>query len=73
MRLISQTKIESIFAELDRLLADGRSYLLGRQLTLVDYCLAALAAPVLLPGQFRGVPTTFAQLPAAYRLLRPSD
>ncbi len=64
---ISQAKIQTIFAELDALLIDGRRYLLGSQPTLVDYCLAALSAPVLLPEQFGGVKPSLEQLPAAYR------
>ncbi|WP_295388977.1 cytochrome P450 [uncultured Thiodictyon sp.] len=63
----SKQKIEAVFAELDALLADGRAYLLGSRPTIADYCLAALAAPVLLPEQFGGVQPSKDELPAAYQ------
>lgn len=62
-------QIETVFAEIDALLADGREYLLGNRPSIADYCLAALSAPVLLPEQFGGVQPTKNELPAAYQAL----
>ncbi len=60
-------EIASIFAELDAVLADGRAYLLGKQPSLVDYCLAALASPVILPEQCGDDHPPLSSLPQDYQ------
>jgi glutathione S-transferase len=45
----SLARLEEVFCEVDKVLADGRKYLTGNQFTAADLTLAALAYPVLLP------------------------
>lgn len=47
----SHAKIESAFAKVGALLADGRVYLAGDQFSVADLTFAALAAPVLQPEE----------------------
>ena len=46
--------VRAVFGRVGELLADGRHFLVGDHLGAADIAFAALAAPVLLPQQFRG-------------------
>lgn len=46
--------ITKIFSEVDQLLADGRRYLCGNQLTLADLAFAVSGAPLVLPANYGG-------------------
>ncbi|SER33959.1 glutathione S-transferase [Nitrosomonas sp. Nm51] len=46
--------IKAIFEEVDRLLADGRTYLYGERLTLADFAFAVSGAPLVLPANYGG-------------------
>jgi glutathione S-transferase len=47
----SLERIEEVLADVDRRLADGRSYLVGDRFTAADLTFAALATPLLAPPQ----------------------
>ncbi len=44
--------VRSVFATVDELLSDGRSYLVGKKFGAADLTFASLAAPVLLPRNY---------------------
>jgi len=50
----SLTIVDEIFSEVGQKLRDGKSYLVGQSFTAADLTFASLAAPVLLPPQYRG-------------------
>jgi len=52
---VSEEEVRSIFDSLAERLADGRPYLCGERFTAADLTFAALAAPMLMPGNY-GVP-----------------
>ena len=56
--------IRSTFDETDKLLKDGRRYLVGDRLTLSDITLATSAAPILLPAGYDPPMPPFHQLPS---------
>jgi len=58
----SLAKIDALFAETERLLADGRRFLTGDRFTAADLTFASLAAPALIPPQY-GYPLPFEALP----------
>ena len=64
---LAQTR--AVFAETDRRLADGRTYLVGGRLSLSDIALATAAAPVLLPPNSASPMPEFEQLPSALKEL----
>ena len=57
-------KIKSIFAKVNNLLADGRNYLVGDQMSAADISFASLAAPILQPPQHPSNSSNSPQLPA---------
>jgi glutathione S-transferase len=60
----SQSKVNAVFEEVAKRLADGRSFLFGDQFTAADLTFASLAAAVLLPEHY-GVPLPkLSELPA---------
>jgi glutathione S-transferase len=66
----SLLQVEAVFDEVRDRLADGRRYLVGDAFTAADLTFAALAAPVLLPGEpfFRMPPLSALAEPAAERI-----
>lgn len=48
----SRKKIDEVFAEVEKRLADGRTFLVGDSLSAADITFASLAAVVLLPEQY---------------------
>ena len=50
----SRAKVDSVFAEVDERLADGRKYLVGGRFTAADLTFAALAAPLIGPSNYGG-------------------
>ncbi len=50
----SLKSIKTIFEEVDRLLADGRTYLHGERMTLADLAFAVSGAPLVLPSNYGG-------------------
>jgi glutathione S-transferase len=56
-------EIERVFDRVDRILADGRQYLLGDRFSAIDLTFAALAAPVLQPPEHHILPTPIDTLP----------
>jgi cytochrome P450/glutathione S-transferase len=60
-----RAKIDAIFDQVEALLADGRRFLTGDQLTAADLSLAALAAPTVLPSEFGGPNPAIDELPPA--------
>ena len=60
----SRDRIDAVFEEVGRRLADGRPFLLGERFSAADLAFAALSAPVLLPPQCPAYPP-LPDLPAA--------
>ncbi len=60
----SYREIERVFDRVDRVLSDGRKYLLGDRFSAIDITFAALAAPILQPPQQHTPPLAFDTLPA---------
>ena len=60
----SYREIEIVFARVNKLLVDGRKYLLGDRFSAIDITFAALAAPILQPPEHHIKPTTLELLPA---------
>jgi len=56
--------VQNVFATVGELLADGRSYLVGRKFGAADLTFAALAAPVLLPRSYGSPLPSLDQVPA---------
>jgi glutathione S-transferase len=64
----SRAQIESIFAEVEQRLADGRSFLVADRFTAADLTFASLAAPLVMPAHYADrwlIP--FGSLPSPYR------
>ncbi len=55
------------FSFVEGLLADGRKYLVGDQLTIADICFSSIAAPILLPDQFGASITSINEIPEELR------
>ncbi|GAQ92507.1 hypothetical protein KFL_010340010 [Klebsormidium nitens] len=49
----SLSRLEAVFTEVDKTLADGRPYLTGDQFTAADLTLAALAYPAIMPPEMK--------------------
>ena len=60
-------KLRGIFSEVDKLLADGRQYLVDDRFTAADLTFAALASPVLLPERGIAAYPAVDDLPGAMR------
>jgi glutathione S-transferase len=60
----SYREILGVFDRVDRILADGRKYLLGDRFSAIDLTFAALAAPMLQPPEHHIPPTPIDTLPA---------
>jgi glutathione S-transferase len=60
----SRQKIDSVFAEIAKMLADGRKFLIGESLSAADITFASLAAVVLLPEQYAATLPRIEDLPA---------
>ncbi|MGF1672487.1 MAG: glutathione S-transferase family protein, partial [Rivularia sp. (in: cyanobacteria)] len=60
------TQIESIFAKVSDLLADGRNYLIGDRISAADITFASLAAPILQPPQHPIKSSDSQQLPTEF-------
>jgi glutathione S-transferase len=56
-------EISRVFDRVDRILADGRPYLLGDRFSAIDLTFAALAAPLLQPPEHHIPPTPIDLLP----------
>jgi glutathione S-transferase len=56
-------KIKSIFEQVNELLADGRTYLVGDSFSAADLTFAALAAPVVQPPQHPMQRVSYKELP----------
>jgi glutathione S-transferase len=50
----SLSLVDQVFNQIEQKLRDGRSYLVGDRFTAADLTFASLAAPVLLPPNYRG-------------------
>jgi glutathione S-transferase len=59
----SYREIVGVFDRVDRILADGRKYLLGDRFSAIDLTFAALAAPLLQPLEHHIPPTPIELLP----------
>lgn len=59
----SYREIKGVFDRVDRILADGRKYLLGDRFSAIDLTFAALAAPILQPHEHHIPPTPIETLP----------
>lgn len=64
----SYDRVERIFDEVAKRLADGRAYLVGEQFTAADLTFAALAAPVLLPEGYGAKLPPVVELPERARV-----
>lgn len=61
----SLREIDAIWAQTDRLLRDGRPYLVGQAFSAADLTLSALAGPMLLPPEYGFSYPPLERLPAA--------
>lgn len=61
--------IDAVFQDVEKLLADGRRYLFGKQLSAADVGLASLAAPLVLPPNHPGAMDQLEEVPASLRTL----
>lgn len=61
-------KIQEVFTEVDKKLADGRRFLVGDSLSAADITFASLAAVVLLPEQYAATLPTLEDLPEEARV-----
>jgi glutathione S-transferase len=59
----SYQEIKGVFDRVDRILADGRKYLLGDNFSAIDITFAALAAPILQPLEQHIAPPALESLP----------
>jgi glutathione S-transferase len=59
----SLQQIRTVFGQVDARLADGRSFLVGKGLTMSDLAFAVAAAPVVLPSSYGGPIPSFEQMP----------
>jgi glutathione S-transferase len=62
----SRERIDAVFEEVGRRLADGRPFLVGKNFSAADLTFAALSAPVLLPPECPAYPPV-PDMPAAMR------
>jgi glutathione S-transferase len=62
----SRERVDAVFEEVGRRLADGRPFLAGERFSAADLTFAALSAPVLLPPQCPAYPPV-PEMPAAMR------
>jgi glutathione S-transferase len=63
----SLDRVQGVFRYVEEQLSDGRRFLTGERFTAADLTFAALAAPVLLPGECRAVQPAINDLPPAMR------
>jgi glutathione S-transferase len=61
----SLDRVRGVFRYVEEQLSDGRCFLTGARFTAADLTFAALAAPVLLPGECRAVQPALHDLPPA--------
>jgi glutathione S-transferase len=64
----SYQEIASVFDRVNRVLADGRKYLLGDRFSAIDITFAALAAPIIQPPGHHISPSPLELLPAPMRI-----
>jgi len=58
--------VRSVFATVDELLSDGRSYLVGKKFGAADLTFASLAAPVLLPRSYGSPLPSLGEVPGEF-------
>jgi len=63
------TTTRAIFAETDKLIADGRQYLVGSQLSLADIALATAAGPLILPPYYGSPMPAFDVMPVELKAI----
>jgi len=60
--IIPFVEIEKMFNEIDKLLADGRHYLVGNKISAADIALASITAPLILPVEYGGTALNFSEI-----------
>jgi glutathione S-transferase len=62
----SRARVQQVFADVDRLLSDGRRYIAGDVFTAADITFASLAAPVVMPPRYASTLLPMARLGRAF-------
>lgn len=60
--VVALVEIDKIFNDIDKVLSDGRHYLVGDKLSAADIALASIAGPLILPVEYGGTKLEFGEI-----------